>query len=80
MKTFEEVWKEFIDYGSGFKLEAERDYKTKREPVYYHLFMYGLVYPTGYEIVGTNLKKLLLQTMKDGNQEFKRLKQPEKEV
>ncbi len=65
------VWKEFIKWGSGFELEAERDYKASNESLIYHLFMYGLCYDDGYEIVGTNLDKLLKQAIEDGKKALK---------
>ena len=60
------IWQEFIKWGSGFKIEAGRDYKEKGEPLIYHLFMYGLLYDDDYELVGKNLNKLLKTAIKDG--------------
>lgn len=37
------LWHEFTTkWGSGFTLEAERDYKARDNPLVYHLKMYGL--------------------------------------
>ena len=62
----DKIWLEFIKYGSGFKFEGERDFDKKGSPYIYHLHMYGLWYPDDYELVGTNLQKLLKQAIKDG--------------
>jgi hypothetical protein len=69
------LWQQFIQYGSGFRLEAERDYHTKGEPLFYHLKMFGLIYPDGYELVGYSLEKLLKQAIKDGKKRFEEFKE-----
>lgn len=68
-----ELWNDFMTYGSGFKLEAERDYDHKDQPLIFHLTMYGLVYPTDYELVGTNLNKLFKKAIVDGKKNFKEM-------
>ena len=65
------LWNEFCDYGSGFELEAERDFKVKTQPLIFHLKMYGLHYKDGYELVGTDLNKLLKQAIKDAQKSVK---------
>lgn len=65
-----ETFKEFIKWGSGFTIDAERDYKTKGEPLIYHLFMFGLHYPDKYEIVGRDLEKLMKQAIRDGKKRY----------
>lgn len=67
------LWQEFIKYGSGFELEAERDYQAKGKPLIYHLKMFGLIYPDDYELMGRDLEKLLKQAMKDGKRKLKKL-------
>jgi hypothetical protein len=59
------LWRRFIQYGSGFKIEAERDYQSKGTPLVYRLRMYGLIYPEGYELIGEDIEKLLKQAIKD---------------
>lgn len=66
-----EIWQEFIEWGSGWILEAERDYKKKNNPLCYHLNMFGLHYPDNYELVGYNLQELLKQAIKDGRKSEK---------
>lgn len=63
----QKLWNKFVKYGSGFVLEADRDYEIKSEPLIYHLHMYGLIYPDNYEIIGYDLKKLLVKAMRDGD-------------
>ena len=36
------LWKEFVKWGSGFTLEADRIYDEEGLPFIYHLTMYGL--------------------------------------
>jgi len=69
-KTFNK----FKEYGSGFRIDGERVYDEKGEPLIYHLFMYGLIYPKGYEIIGYDLEKLMKQAMRDGDRFIKKLK------
>lgn len=66
-----EIWEEFIKWGSGWKLEADRDYKQKGNPFCFHLKMFGLYYPDNYELVGRDLEKLLKQAIKDGSKRLK---------
>lgn len=58
------LWNKFIQYGSGFVIEAERDYKQKGEPLIYHLRCFGLLYPDNFELVGEDLEKLLKEAIK----------------
>lgn len=67
------LWREFTKYGSGFKLEGERIYDEKGQPVFYHLHMYGLVYPNNYELVGETLTELLQQAIDDGKRGWNEL-------
>ena len=67
------TWKQFIDYGSGFEIEGQRDYKAKGEPLIYHLKMFGLIYSKHYELVGKNLNRLLNQAIKDGQKFHKEI-------
>lgn len=64
------LWKQFIEYGSGFDLEMER----AEGNTYFHLKMYGLCYPEGYELVGEDIEELMEQAIKDGDENIKRLK------
>ena len=68
------LWQEFIKWGSGFNIEAERDYKKKDKPFIYHLFMYGLHYENDYELIGKNLDDLLKTAIKDGELSVKKFK------
>ena len=63
------LWKEFIEWGSGFTLEAERDYKAKGEPLIYHLTMYGLCANDKNEFVSKNINIIMKQVIKllEGN-------------
>ena len=45
MTNFETLWLEFIQYGSGFFLEGDRDYKAEGAPLVYRLKVFGLHYP-----------------------------------
>ena len=69
-----ELWAEFITFGSGFNLEAERLYDEEGEPMYYHLSMEGIAYPDGYEIVGYDINELLEKAIEDGKRVMKALK------
>jgi hypothetical protein len=58
------IWNKFIKYGSGFTLEAERDYKKRGEPLVYHLFLYGLWTDDENEFVGEDLNVLMKEAIK----------------
>lgn len=73
-ENYEDIFKKFIEYGSGFRIEGERVYDKKGEPLIYRLRMSGMIYPNGYEIVGYDLEKLMKQAMRDGNKFIKRNK------
>ena len=60
-----ELWLEFIQWGSGFTLEAERDYQSKKEPLFYHLTMNGLFFHND-ELMGENINKLMKEAIKIG--------------
>lgn len=62
-----ELWPQFTRYGSGWTLEAERDYKAAGSPLIYHLRMFGVVYPDHYELVGDDPPTLLRQAIADGD-------------
>ena len=66
-----ELFKEFTKWGSGFILEAERDYKAKGEPLVYHLTMYGLWADDENEFVSTDINVVMKQATKllKGNME-----------
>lgn len=64
------LWNKFVTYGSGFVLEADRDYDIKGKPFIYHLQMSGLCYPDNYEIIGYKLEKLMEKAIKDGEKEI----------
>lgn len=72
------LWKEFIEWGSGFRIEAERDYKIKGEPLFFHLFMYGIHYKEDYEIMDYNLEKLLKRAIRDGEKSMNKFKNSNK--
>jgi len=67
-----ELWQEFIKWGSGFNLEAEREFEERGKPLYFHLKMFGFHYPSNYELTGKNLNKLLKQAIKDGEKSLKK--------
>ena len=58
------VLKEFLEWGSGFNLEAERDYSKKGDPLVYHLNCYGL-YSQHKEYIGKDLEKVLKKAISD---------------
>ena len=64
------LWEKFLKYGSGFDLEAEREYDKPSQPYFYHLRCYGLAFPTDYELLGFNLDKLLKKAIEDGQKEM----------
>jgi len=74
-----ELWEKFTEWGSGFRIEAERDYKIKNEPLVFHLFMYGIHYKEDYEIIGYDLEKLLKQAIRDGEKSMSNFKNSNKE-
>lgn len=59
-------------YGSGMTIERETDYNPRKH--YYHIRMFGLIYPDKYEVVDTSLSKALRQVLKD-SQTFGKAKQ-----
>ena len=61
-----DIWDKFIKYGSSFEIEGEKD-NHDSSVIYYHLRMFGLIYPSGYEIVGKDINKLIKQAIKDGD-------------
>lgn len=64
------LWNIFTKWGSGFKLEAERDYKDPKESLIYHLFIYGICYPSKYELVGDDIGAMLKQAILDGKSNY----------
>ena len=64
------LWKEFIQWGSGFKLEAERLYDEKNEPLFYRLTMYGLAYKFD-EIIGEDIEKVLKEAIEKGKKNLR---------
>lgn len=68
-------WEEFLGYGSGFEIEGMRDCQKKENPMVFHLRMFGLIYPDGYELVGSDLERLLAQAMRDGDKKIFSLNQ-----
>ena len=60
-KTFQE----FIKWGSGWEIEAARDYHDKKQPLWFSLKMHGIWWKN-YEICGDNLEELMKQAIKDG--------------
>jgi hypothetical protein len=66
------LWKEFVKWGSGFTLEADRIYDEEGKPFIYHLTMYGLHF-NGDELVGSDLNELFRKAIKIGKKNMKKL-------
>lgn len=45
MKNKLAIIREFLKWGSGFTLQAERDYRDQKSPYFYELTVYGLYAP-----------------------------------
>jgi len=59
------LFQEFITWGSGFTLEAERDYKRKGRPFIFHLTVYCLwVDNDENEFVSTNINVVMKRAIK----------------
>jgi hypothetical protein len=69
-----EIWSEFIKWGSAFELEAERLYDEPGVPYVFQIHMYGLYYPSQYEIIGKDINKLMRQAIKDGKKNRDKIK------
>jgi hypothetical protein len=64
--TLPELIKQLGKYGSGMTIERERDYHNNQN--YYHVRMFGLIYPDEYEVVDTSLTKALRKVYKDSKE------------
>ena len=60
-----EILKQLGEYGSYMAIERETDYSTRKRTNYYHLKMSGYIYPDNYEIVDTNLARVIIRAYKD---------------
>ena len=61
-------------YGSGFNLDADRDYHQKGDPLIFHLRCFGMVFDDNYEGVGKDLNKLVREAVKNAKKNIKILK------
>lgn len=66
--TYGEILKRLGEYGSGWQIEAERDYKDKKERMVYHIKAWGIIYPKNYEVVSYKLKAALEQFLADSEE------------
>lgn len=76
----EKIWKEFTRWGSGFKLEAERDYDMKNKKFIYHLTCYGL-FMDEEELISMDINQLMQQAIKKAKKNWNRANhnQPKRE-
>jgi hypothetical protein len=57
------LFEEFIKWGDGFTLEAERDYEAIGRPFVYHLRIYGL-WIGDNEFVSKNINTVMKQAIR----------------